>query len=195
LDAGQIARYARQIALPELGPAGQRAICGARVLIVGGDLAAETARAYLAAAGVGAIETRARAGGDVAAWLDALAGVDLVVRTGDLDGDALLDAAARLGVPVVIARAEPGGADLVSIGQGPASEASSNLPPPGGQAVLEAVARPARGGAHGAGGVLAGALAAAEALVSLVPDSPRPPRRLRLPVDGGDPIAQEIPRR
>src|ERR1700743_954464 len=80
LNADQVARYARQIALPEVGPEGQAAICGARVLIVGGDLAAETARTYLAAAGVGAVEMRTRVG-DGAAWLDALAGVDLVVRT------------------------------------------------------------------------------------------------------------------
>ncbi|HVT07820.1 MAG TPA: hypothetical protein VHO67_10190, partial [Polyangia bacterium] len=52
------------------------------------------------------------------------------------------------------------------------------------------------GGATGPTGVLAGALAAAEALAALVRDdgaaSARGKRHLRLPVDGGDAIAQDI---
>ena len=80
----QVARYARQIALPEIGPEGQAAICGARVLVVGGGLAAETARTYLTAAGVGAVETRSRRVGDGAAWLDALLGGGLVRGTSNL---------------------------------------------------------------------------------------------------------------
>ncbi len=188
MDAGQVARYARQIALPEVGPEGQAAICGARVLIVGGDLAAETARTYLAAAGVGAVETRARSVGDGAAWLDALGGVDLVVRT-DFDDDAMLGAAARLGVPVVVARAEPDRVDLLSFPR--------RAPDPG--AELDVRARPAHAAADGATGVLAGTLAAAEALATLVrhdaEQRTRSARHLRLPVDGGGPLAQDIPRR
>lgn len=185
MNADQVARYARQIALPEIGPEGQAAICGARVLIVGGDLAAETAATYLTAAGVGSVETRARSVGDGAAWLDALAGVDLVVRT-NLDDDAMLGAAARLGVPVVVTRAEADRVDLLSFPR--------RAPDP--SAELDIRARPATPPADGATGVLAGTLAAAEALASLVRDeaSRRTARHLRLPVDGGDPIAQEIPR-
>ncbi len=188
MNADQVVRYARQIALPEVGPEGQAALCGARVLIVGGDLAAETAGTYLSAAGVGSVETRSRTVGDGAAWLDALGGVDLVVRT-DFDDDAMLGAAARLGVPVIVARAEPDRVDLLSFPR--------RAPDP--TAEIDVRARPAQASADGATGVLAGTLAAAEALAALLRpegDPPaRSPRHLRLPVDGGDPLAQDIPRR
>ncbi|MFL5307940.1 MAG: hypothetical protein ACJ8F1_22170 [Polyangia bacterium] len=185
MDAGQVARYARQIALPEIGPDGQAAICGARVLIVGSDLAAEIARTYLTAAGVGAVETLARPAGDGAAWLDALAGIDLVVRT-DFDDDAMLGAAARLGVPVVVARAEPDRVDLLAFPRRPGDPSAE----------IDVRARAAARRPDGATGVLAGALAAAEALATLVRDentsAARGKRHLRLPVDGGDAIAQDI---
>ncbi len=185
MNPDQVARYARQIALPEIGPEGQAAICGARVLIVGGDLAAETAATYLSAAGLGSVETRARAVGDGAAWLNVLASVDLVIRT-DFDDDAMLGAAARLGVPVVVTRAESDRVDLLSF---PRRDPDPN-------AELDIRARPANPTADGATGVLAGTLAAAEALATLVRHdaTSRTARHLRLPVDGGDPIAQDIPR-
>jgi len=187
LEPDQVARYARQIALPEVGPEGQAAICGARVLIVGGDLAAETAATYLTAAGVGSVETRTRSVGDGAAWLDALGGVDLVIRT-DFDDDAMLGAAERLGVPVVVARAEAARVDLLSF---PRRD-------PNPSAEIDIRARPAQPAADGATGVLAGTLAAAEALATLLRDDgaqhPSSTRHLRLPVDGGEPIAQKIPR-
>ena len=187
MEPDQVARYARQIALPEVGPEGQAAICGARVLIVGGDLAAETAATYLTAAGVGSVETRARSVGDGAAWLDALGGVDLVIRT-DFDDDAMLGAAERLGVPVVVARAEAARVDLLSF---PRRD-------PNPSAEIDIRARPAQPTADGATGVLAGTLAAAEALATLLRDDgaqhPSSTRHLRLPVDGGEPIAQKIPR-
>ena len=47
-----VARYARHIALPEIGAEGQARISGARVAVVGSDLAAETAVLYLRAGGV-----------------------------------------------------------------------------------------------------------------------------------------------
>jgi hypothetical protein len=190
LNADQVARYARQIALPEIGPEGQAAICGARVLIVGGDLAAETARTYLAAAGVGAVETRTRRIGDGAAWLDALAGIDVVVRT-DFDDDAMLGAAARLGVPVVVTRAEAERVDLVSFARRP----------PDPEAELDIRARPSEpAGSVDVGGsaVLAGTMAAAEALVTLVrhdaDERAGATRHVRLPLDGADPLTQDIPR-
>jgi hypothetical protein len=187
VNADQVARYARQIALPEIGPEGQAAICGARVLVVGGDLAAETACTYLAAAGVGAVETRSRRVGDGAAWLDALAGIDLVVRT-DFDDDAMLGAAARLGVPVVVARAEAEQVDLISF--------PHRSPNP--QAELDVRARPSQPVEPGASAVLAGTMAAAEALATLVRDDADEragaTRHVRLPLHGADPITQDIHR-
>jgi len=190
LDPDQVARYARQIALPEIGPEGQAAICGARVLVVGGDLAAETARTYLTAAGVGAVETRSRRVGDGAAWLDALAGIDLIVRT-DFDDDAMLGAAARLGIPVVVTRAEPEQIDLLSFPR--------RMPDP--EAELDIRARPSEATGStdiGASGVLAGAMAAAEALATLVrgdaDERTGATRHARLPLDGADPLTQDIHR-
>ena len=46
-------RFARQIALPEIGPDGQARISAARVAVIGGDIAAATAASYLRAAGIG----------------------------------------------------------------------------------------------------------------------------------------------
>lgn len=181
-------RYARQISLPRIGPDGQTRICAARVLVIGGDLAAEIAVRYLEASGVGLVIARAVSPGDGAGWLAALGIVDLVVRSG-FDDDAMLGAAARLGIPVIVARGTRDFVDLLSFpGHPPAPAASLEIPP-----------RPAAPPQDGAAAVLAGTLAAAEALLLLSRgDDERGdigsdgPRHLRVPLDGGAPLAQRI---
>jgi cation diffusion facilitator CzcD-associated flavoprotein CzcO len=179
----EVQRYARQIALPEVGPEGQSRLLGARVLVVGAGAAAETTATYLRAAGVGEVIARASAPQDGAAWLAALAEVDLVVRVG-FDDDAMLGAAQRLGLPVVVARATPAQVDLLSFPRrAPAPEASLEIP-----------AQTAAASTPGAADVVAGTLAAAEALVRLcaIDGDIGRVRHLRLPLDGGAPVAQEI---
>ena len=179
----EVQRYARQIALSEVGPEGQARICAARVLVVGAGLAAETATAYLSAAGVGEVVAREVPPADGEDWMKALAGIDLVVRVG-FDDDAMLGAAKRLGLPVIVARAAAAQVDLLSFPRrAPAPEASLEVPP---QAAAPSTA--------GAADVVGGTLAAAEALVRLarIDGEIGRIRHLRLPLDGGLPVAQEI---
>jgi hypothetical protein len=183
-----VQRFARQIALPQIGPDGQTRICAARVLVLGGDRAAETAAEYLEAAGVGLVIRKSVPPGDGAGWLAALAVFELVVRSG-FDDDAMLGAAARLGLPVVVVRATGGLVDLVSFPR--------RAPAP--DATLEIAPGPATPPANAAEAILAGTLAAAEALTLLarsretagVPTGPAP-RHLHLPLDGSAPHAQRI---
>jgi hypothetical protein len=201
LNVDDVARYARQIALPEIGPEGQSRIGAARVLVVGGDLTAETATTYLRAAGVenlfpvaavraeGQGAGAARSGGsDATNWRALLSNVDLVVRSGF--DDTPLDAeVARLGLPAIFVRATPEAVDLVSFsGRVPSSDARAETP-------FTAAGTPTT---DDSAAVLAGTLAAAEALQLIVressgPFSPRI-RHMRLPLDGRDPLVQDIGR-
>jgi hypothetical protein len=185
MNVAEVQRFARQIALPEIGPDGQTRIGAARVLVTGGGLVAETVASYLTAAGIGQVVAREVPPADGNAWLEALAGVDLVVRAG-FDDDAMLGAAKRLGLPVIVARATPAQVDVISFPRrAPAPEASLEVPP-----------QAAASSAPGAADVVAGTLAAAEALVRIagvdghVADGRI--RHLRLPFDGGAPLAQEL---
>jgi hypothetical protein len=209
MDAATATRFARQLALPEIGPEGQARLHAARVALVGRDLAAETAARYLAAAGVGTLRlvggrrewdaalTGSNPGvalehvprpSQGATWLEALQGATLVVRAG-FDDDAMLHAAIRLGIPAITLRAEPDGhlADVVSFRKhGPCPHMPLDVTP------VAAVAAP-----DGPASVVAGTLAAAEALhVLAATDAPARAARahhLRVPLDGNDPVSQDLP--
>ena len=178
-------------------------------MIVGDGLAAETAARYLAAAGVGALrllggavtaawdESLRGSNPDVElehaprptdghAWLEALDGVSIVVRA-DFDDDALMPAAIRRGVPLVVLRGDEATADVVSFRKhGPCPHAPLDVPR------VAAVPVP-----EGAASVVAGALAAGEALHVLVGHDSAArsgrARHLRVPLDGGDAVAQDLP--
>jgi hypothetical protein len=179
-----VARHARHIALPEIGPEGQARISAARIAVLGDDLTAETAATYLRAAGVQQVlEKDPRV---LVALNRTLSEFDLVIRSGF--DDAPVDAvAARLGLPAIFVRATSTEVDLLSFsGRVPSAEAPANVP-------LMAAAQPA---SDEATAVLAGTLAAAEALHLIVREgagavTPRI-KHLRLPLDGREPLVQEI---
>jgi molybdopterin/thiamine biosynthesis adenylyltransferase len=211
MDAAAVTRFARQLALPQVGPAGQERFARARVAVVGRGLAAEVVARYLAGAGVGTLRLLGGAAEDAwdealrgsnpavalehaarpsqgHGWLDALAGADLVVREG-FDDDSMLNACVRLGVPAITLRvdAETGAADVLSFRKhGPCPHAPLDVP------ALAAVAAP-----DGPASVVAGAVAAGEALQVLLGAGLSGPearaRHLRLPLDGHDATAQEVP--
>jgi sulfur-carrier protein adenylyltransferase/sulfurtransferase len=216
MNVAAATRFARQLALPEVGAAGQERLAAARAVIVGDGLAAETAARYLAAAGVGTLRLLGDGAGsrsrlndawdaelrgsnpDVAiehaprptdgvAWMEALEGVSIVVRA-DFDDDALVPAAVRRAVPLVVLRGDEGAADVVSFRKhGPCPHAPLD--------VMSIAAIPIP---DGPASVVAGTLAAAEALHVLIGHDDTPARasrarHLRVPLDGGEPVTQDLP--
>src|SRR5688572_1305298 len=148
-------------------------------------MALEAATRYLSGAGVGRFRIISAEDWptDGEAWLSALAGASLILRAG-FDDDPMLRAAVRLGLPVVVVRGGPAGADVVSFRHhGPCPHAALDVP--------HRTADPL--GEEGSMAVVAGTLAAAEVVWRLArpEDGPRA-RHLKLTLDG-DPVAQEIP--
>ena len=202
--------------MPAVGFDGQARIVAATVVVVGDDLTCEVAARALAAAGVGALRFVRRSGAPsdvvVAAmrgsnpdarvetrtwprtgteWVDVLEGATAVVRSG-FDDDALLRAAIRRGVPVVVVRAGRQGIDVMSFRRhGPCPHAGLDVP------VVRASPLPEDGAAC----VVAGQLAAAEILWVLLGETAGQgtsgggarARHTRLPLDGGDPRTTDIP--
>jgi len=183
LDANTAQRFARHIQLSAVGPEGQERFAAARVVVAGRDLAADIAVTYLRAAGVGALTELRELPKDGAEWLTALDGADVVVRSG-FDDDAMMPAAKRLGVAVVAMRAR---AEVIDVVAQPRRTPEPDAP-------LGAPAEAAMPPQPGANAVVAGALAAAEVLHTLLRSDTgdRRARHLRLPFDGGDPVAQRI---
>jgi hypothetical protein len=187
-------RYARQIALPEVGPGGQARIAAARVVIVGDDAAARAAADYLRGGGVGRVELigvpAAEAAEDAAdAWTRALTGASLVLRFCFAD-DPLLRTAVRLGIPALFGnvnvRDGGDGVDLFAFRRhGPCPHVGQDIPVQPGSA----------GSAAGTAAVVLGSLAAGEALQLLI-DPQAPPRarllRLSLSPGGPPPAVQEL---
>jgi hypothetical protein len=205
LDVSAARRYGKQIALRDVGSEGQERLLAAEVALAGADLTIETSARYLGGAGVGrfrviaadgdgshvreaaeAVGARARAlswPANGEGWEQSLRGTALVVRSG-FDDDAMLRAAVRLGIPVVVTRAAAGAVDVLSLRMhGPCAHQELDLP-------ARAAVAPVDDGAA----VLAGTLAAAEAALVLAhPGQPPRARHLRLPLDGDGPTVGEIP--
>jgi sulfur-carrier protein adenylyltransferase/sulfurtransferase len=89
VTADQARRYARQIALPEVGVEGQRRLLAARVLIVGAGGLGSPVALYLAAAGVGTI------GIVDDDFVDATNLHRQVIHTGDRIGESKVESARR----------------------------------------------------------------------------------------------------
>jgi hypothetical protein len=193
LSSAQTQRFSRQIALPEVGAAGQARLLESAVALVrpaaDGSPAAELAAEYLLAAGVGRVQAVLPAPSDVggAHWLDALRGFQAVARF-RFDDDALLRATVRLGLPVVFGRAVPDQIEVVSFRRhGPCPHVVLDVPPRSQSAAEPAATTP-----------LVAGLVATELLGILLDPKGGPRARiLRLPLAGADqarpPQASDIP--
>jgi hypothetical protein len=179
-------RYARQIALPEVGAEGQARIRAARVVIVGDhDGATRAAGDYLRAAGVGQVGLVSTPT-DASGWLEALTGASLVLRF-SFDDEPLLRTAVRLGIPALIGVAHAEAVDLFAFRRhGPCPHQDREIP----------VRVAAPGAGSGPAPIILATLAVGEALQLLVnPQAPPRARLLRLALapEGPAALVQEIP--
>jgi hypothetical protein len=183
LGLPEIRRYARQLALPEVGTAGMERLRAARVVVLGGELAGETAVLYLVGAGVGNVAQVARPR-DLGGWRAALAGADAALHF-SLDDDGALSAAEAAGVPLLVGRVSADTVELISFRRhrtcGHAAPAVTSGTPA------------ASDDAPGAAAVLLGTLAASEVLFMLLGPRAEAAQLLRLPLAGGEPVRAELP--
>ncbi|HEY0711855.1 MAG TPA: hypothetical protein VGF45_04220 [Polyangia bacterium] len=202
LDLHQTRLYARQIALPSVGPEGQERLARASVVIfaerdaraTGDTVAADSTALYLRAAGVGAV-TVAEIPLDERGFAEALQGAQLAIRFA-FDDDALMDAVTEAGLPLVVGRINQDVIELLSLRQQRPCRhpsASPDAPVPA-SLPLHPVRRAARDPAPGAAAVVAATLAATEALFVLLERDRQPTGQLlRLPLSGGEPTTVAIP--
>ncbi len=97
----------------------------------------------------------------------------------------MLGAAKRLGLPVIVARATPDAVDVVSFPRrAPAPDASLDVPPQAADASAPGAADVRRRDAGRSRGAASGSRASTATSARI--------RHLRLPLDGGEPLAQEL---
>lgn len=207
LSLHEARRYARQLALPNVGLEGQMRLRAATVLLVDdprAKVAVETAALYLRGAGVGNV----RVAGPVTDWGQTLVGIDLAIRF-DLDDDALSQAAMLRRMPLVVARLREESIEILAFrrqrpcghGQGAASflPSASSQTWPGRNPVVTRDER-----LFGAAATVAGTVAASEALFVLIagPDAstrgrPGGARLVQLPLGSSEssasPMAADLP--
>jgi hypothetical protein len=177
-------RYARQLALPEVGAEGMERLRAATVVLLGEDVAAQTACLYLEGAGVGRLLRSAPA--DLAGFRHALLGADAALHL-SLDDDGALAAASAAGVPLLVGRVNGGGLELISFRRHRTCGHASPAVTRGGAA--------ARDADPGAAAVVLGTLAASELLFVLLGARAHGPaaQLLRLPLSGGEPARIDLP--
>lgn len=192
MNLAQARRFARHVALPEIGPEGQQRIFQARIVVVDAAAAAaalETAVLYLAAAGASDFVVISDTSSDTAAppwlvrvralgaagfaisarptsgsaWRNALAGASVVVRA-DFADDSLLDACRAAGIAAVVVRTRPAGdgQQVDVLSFRPASGSPGSEVPSVPPSPAATSASPSA--LEASAQVLAGSLAAAEAL-------------------------------
>jgi hypothetical protein len=194
LDLQQTRLYARQIALPDVGPEGQERLAAAKVVVFrqdddadnhrgGADDPAEIAACYLRAAGVGTVSV-VPVPHAITSWQTALLDAKVALRFA-LDDDNLLPLAIETGVSLVLGRVDGDTIDLLAFRHH-------------GGCAHRRPARPmgmAAGARHaGAAAAVLATLAATECLWMLIEPGRQPAARLlRLPLSGEAPSCDAIP--
>jgi hypothetical protein len=105
LALDDVRRYARQIALPDIGVAGQERIAAAEVVLVGQGAIVDTAELYLRAAGVGRLRRAPGRSGSAGLEARATEAAVELTSTGGASASIELLAPEATGAPAVLAGA------------------------------------------------------------------------------------------